>query len=193
MMDKRKGLSVLLAFSLALNCAFIGAWVYHYFVVRPALRTQTQQQTASGRPAMPLALEALNLSEEQRRRLAAEHVALRSEIETVRLRSDASRERLLEMFAARDSDPQALQAVQEEIAADQAQIRQLVFEYLVRARDVLNDEQRAKLGRMLLAGHGRRRRGPMQGMLPRHPEGRPSHRRPEPPEQHEPEKNGGVL
>ena len=39
-MDKRKALPVLFAFSLALNCAFIGAWAYHLFVVRPAIRAR---------------------------------------------------------------------------------------------------------------------------------------------------------
>ena len=153
-MDKRKALPVLLVFSLALNCAFIGAWVYHYFFVRPVVREQVLREARRERPPIAVALAELDLSKEQRRRLMAEHAALRRGIEEPMRRAEAAQEKLLDLLAAPESDPEALKATQDEIAAAQAEMRRLVFENLLRARDVLDYRQRAELRRMLRGMRG---------------------------------------
>jgi len=157
-MNKRKVLPVLLVFSLALNSAFIGAWAYHYFFVRPVLREQMLRAARPERHAMAGALAELNLTGEQRRRLMAGRVALRRGIEEPRRRAEVAKERLLDLLAAPEADPEALKAAQQEIAADRAEVLRLVFEHLLRVRDVLSHEQRVEFREML-----RGMRGPHRG------------------------------
>jgi Spy/CpxP family protein refolding chaperone len=171
--DKRKGLSVLFAFSLALNCAFIGAWVYHFFFVRPAIRARMLERAGAEGRVIGDGLADLNLTEEQQRKLAAQQAALRLEIQDVRSRTDAARERLLDLLAAPEPDPEAVKAAQQEIAAGQEEVRRLVFDHLTRAREVLTPEQWGKLQRMLRDMHGprpepmrRMRRSPREGPPP---------------------------
>ena len=192
-MGKRKGFAVLLIFSLALNCAFVGAWVYHYFYVRPTFPPETVQRAeAEAEAERPVGagwrrLEALNLTDEQRRKLTAEHIALRQQISEARRRSRAACEKLLDLLAAPESDPEALIAVQEEISVEEAEMQRLVVKQLVRMRDTLGHEQMLKLRRMLRPMHP-----PYRRSMRRHNPGRPEevrphegHESPEPPEMQE--------
>ena len=157
----RKGLELLLIFSLALNLAFVGVWGYHWFCVRPELATraapvwQTQQGT-------------LNLSGEQRERVREQWGELRRRVGGLNEELAGRRRQLLGLLAAPEPDMEAVRAFQRDIALEEGKVRDATIEHLLELRKVLSPEQREKLLRMIQRGVHRQ-----PGQV------RPQYRRPE--------------
>lgn len=140
-MSERKGLWVLLTFSLALNFAFVAVWVYHYFFVRPALQAQTDGGLQR--------FEALSLTDEQRGQILAAQQVLRQSIQEARGRSAEAREKLADLMAAPESDPETLRVIRRDIDDSEGEVHQLVVQHLLHVRSTLTPEQREQFGHIL--------------------------------------------
>ncbi len=97
----RKGLELLLVFSLALNLAFVGVWGYHWFYVRPELekRSAPVWQTQQG---------TLNLTNGQRQHMRERWGQLRKTVGGPKEELEAKRTRLIELLAAPEPDMEAI-------------------------------------------------------------------------------------
>ena len=161
----RKGLELLLVFSLALNLAFVGVWGYHWFYVRPELekRSAPVWQTQQG---------TLNLTNGQRQHMRERWGQLRKTVGGPKEELEAKRTRLIELLAAPEPDMEAIRTCQRQIAVHERRVRELTVKHLMELNKVLTPEQRQTLLRMIRSGVHRQ---PGQA-APRR--GRPESRRP---------------
>ncbi|MDP6438517.1 MAG: hypothetical protein QGH74_02685 [Candidatus Brocadiia bacterium] len=182
-MRSNKWMSVVLIFSLSLNFGFMGVWAYHFFYVRPLVRERRGRRGPRPRPGGP-AFADLRLREEQRRRLEAHREATRPQLTKLRAEADLAQEHYLEALSQPDADPQAEQEALEGAVSSQASFRREELRSLKALHDMLDEEQRRALRRVLRRRRGRgprgrphgsgwrRRRPPMQKHRPsRDPEG----------------------
>jgi len=147
-------LVIVLAFSLALNCAFVGVWAYHFVHVRPLLRARLQgpPPLMGWHPALTKErLDALRLTPQQRRNVFADTQALRRALEPIRLRAKERRERYLALLADPESDNQAILNAQRQLERDLDEMRRLVFDYMLNFRGRLSKEQLRELSRFIEA------------------------------------------
>lgn len=163
-----KALSLLLIFSLAFNIAFVGIWVYNRTAPRPrgAPRTvRPEGLPSSAAPQRPWA--QLKLQAPQERKVMQDWAEVYRKIETLNAEGRQLREHLLDLLAAEQLDAEAIGACQQRTDQIQAQVRGLVVEQMLRTRDALTPEQRARWVRMMKAAGRRRGRGPWAGDAPR--------------------------
>ena len=108
-------------------------------------------------------LERLKLTADQRRRIGAEQRKLARQVEAVRGRAWAARESFFVLLASPAPDPNALREAQAQVGSEQQEMRRLVFEHLLRIRQVLDQQQRRELRRLLRSPGGRHGRQMRRG------------------------------
>jgi len=165
--DKQKGLSVLLIFSLAFNLAFVGIWGYHLLYVRPLVAKQQQQAEEQGVLALA-GLERLGLAPEQSKRIMLLRQGLRTKLAERMRNADEAREAFLTLLQDPQADPEALRAAGERLGREGETIRRMILDHLLAVRDALDRRQRGELARMLRQHRGPRRRH-MGSPRPREP------------------------
>ena len=150
-MNKQKWMLVALTASLALHCAFVGAWAYHVFYVRPGVIEQSTRQAGSAiGPTVSWAQwAAQNLSPDQRSRILAEHRVLRRELEGRAVRVRDAREKFFALLAEPQADREAVEAAAEGIALEEREMRRLATDNMLRVRSALTPQQRRELAQML--------------------------------------------
>ncbi len=142
-MSKRMFILVL-AFSLAFNVAFAGAWLYNVAAAQSA-----RPRPPAGHGPPPWA--RIGLRPEVERKLHEEWGRLGSRMEALQAEAAASRGRFLELMAAEEPDEEALLAEHERLEAVQGQVRQLVVREMIQTRRVLTPEERQKWLHMMRA------------------------------------------
>lgn len=166
-----KALSLLLIFSLAFNIAFVGIWVYNRTSRRPP-RAGLRAGRAPG-PAQaavpPPPWAQLDLQAPQQNKMSRDWAEVYQKIEALNADGRQLREQLLDLLAAEKLDPEAIRACQQRIDQVQEQVRRLVVEQMLRTRDALTPEQRARWVRMMKAAGQRRGRGQWSGDPRREP------------------------
>jgi len=186
-MNKQKWMLVALTASLALNSAFVGAWAYHFFYVRPAIIEQSTRQAggAIGSTVSWAQWAERNLSPEQRSSIAREHRAMRQELAGRAVRVKDAQERFFALLAEPQADREAVKTATESIALEEREMRRLATEHMLRVRSALTPQQRRALAQMLRQRWRspmlpRRRMQPRPMGPPRTPE-QPGPREPQPP------------
>ena len=170
-----KALSLLLIFSLAFNIAFVGMWVYNRTTRRPPRAALPPGQAPGRSPAAvsPRPWAPLNLQAPQQRKMTQDWAEVCRKIETLNAEGQQSREQLLDLLAAEKLDAEAIRACQQRIDETQEQVRRLVVDHMLRTRDALSPQQRARWVRMMKAAGQRRGRGQWSGDSRREPPARP--------------------
>jgi len=155
-----KALSLLLIFSLAFNIAFVGIWVYHRTTRRPQRAALLPGQAPGRSPAAvsPPAWAQLNLHAPQQRKMAQDWAEVCRKIEALNAEGRQLREQLLDLLAAEKLDAEAIRACQQRIDQIQEEVRRLVVDHMLKTRDALSPQQRARWVRMMKAAGRRRRR-----------------------------------
>ena len=180
----RNVLTLLLIFSLALNLAFAGVWVYHRAYVQP--RLMERLPPPSELPAMPWAEQALELRDPQRSRVRTEYAEFRKKMWEIRTRAEQNRVVLLDLLAAPKPDRKAIQECLSRIAADNQKLQELVVEHLLALKGMISPQQVQRLMNTL-----RSRSAPQGGMPLHRPLPRPGQRPGPPPPS--PEARGGPF
>ncbi len=176
-MNRQKAVSILLTFSLAFNIAFVCIWLYHMLYVRPQIARAGQQALQGREPQEALApwrLEKLRLTPEQHGRILNLRHGVRPAIVRGVSNVGTAREQFLMLLQDPGADPQRLRAAEQRMAAEQEKLRHQVIEHLIQVREVLDEQQRHELARML-RGAVRLRLEPGAGM-----KGPPAERKPAP-------------
>jgi len=161
----RKGLTLLLIFSLALNLAFVGVWGYHVFYVRPRLpggRLWLAPPIQAGWPP-----PALGLRDEQRERMLAEQRRFRREMQVIQAEARRNSEELLDLVLAPQPDLEAIRARQREIEAKRSELQARVVKHLLSLKGTLTPEQQKRLIWMLRMRARGQSRGPFRRAFPR--------------------------
>lgn len=130
---------LLIVLSLAMNVAFIGAWVVH--VVRA---DQLVDEAEEGAVWCPLH-RVLGVTEEQWKRIEPRISEFRHRSQMIRSEMNRLRIELIELVAADEPDMEAIAARQEQIRAGHEQMQELVIEHLLAEKEMLTDEQRMEL------------------------------------------------
>jgi len=139
----KNALTLLLIFSLALNFAFAGVWVYHKYYVQPRLlemRPQTHEFTSR-----PWVEHALGLRGPQRDRVRAEYSRFQKKMREIRTRAERNHKELFDLLAAPQPDREAIQKCLQRIAADRQEMQELVVEHLLAIKGMVSTEQGNRL------------------------------------------------
>ncbi len=165
-----KTLSLLLIFSLAFNIAFAGIWVHNRSTGAPSPAPAPGPPTDAARAPMPGApsWRQVGLRGPQERQITQGWREAHQKIEAVNAQTHEQREKLFDLLAADELDQEAIATCQQRIEAGQQAARKLALEQMVKTRETLTPEQRARWMRMMKAAgqrHSRRRRqaGPRPG------------------------------
>lgn len=159
---KNKLLLLVLIFSLSFNAAVLGALAYHFWLGRPAVLP------GPGWPAGDSSLDRdLDLSPQQ----AETVVGLRDDMEKrtypICTKIHTKRQELFELLQTEQPDSAAISEKVDEINALQRQMQSTVVDYMLREKEVLNEEQRqvffGRIGGRLCPGGGAGGMGPLYG------------------------------
>jgi Spy/CpxP family protein refolding chaperone len=150
----------LIVASVALNLAFVGAWLAHAIPASVGDEAASSPAARTGRIWCPLH-ERLNVSDKQWEQIEPRLKEFRQSADT--LCQDVSRLRLemVELIAAPTPDPEAIAAKREEIQAGQRKMQELVIGHLLAEKEILTREQQTGLFTMIREQSGCDRKGPL--------------------------------
>ena len=169
----------LIVASIALNLAFIGAWLAHAIPAGVGDEILSSPPAKTGRIWCPLH-ERLNVSDEQWERIEPRLREFRQSARSVCQDVSTLRLELVELIAAPTPDLEAITSKQEEIQAGQQKMQGLVIGHLLAEKEILTPEQEQRLFTMIREQSGCDRGGPMM-MSGRRPGGVGRMLREEPP------------
>lgn len=130
-----------LGLSLLFNAGFLGAALISILREAPPA---DEAETAGDGPGAPYPDE-LGLRDNQRSELEAQRRDLFREVETLRTEVRSLRERLWELVAAEETDPERIRSTVAEIAEGQRRIQQLVVDHVLWMKGRLDGPQREGL------------------------------------------------
>jgi Spy/CpxP family protein refolding chaperone len=164
----KRGLVLLLVFSLAVNLTAIVTFSYYWWDEAHSDKGLGRRGTARSADVRPeLLRRRLDLSKEQLEQIDGERDRMMTDMMSLREQSSEMRRDLMALLEAEKLDREKADSLLGEIASLQVRIEKQVFEHLVEMKDVLTPEQQRLLLQML-----ERRLYP--GEPERHPlEGRP--------------------
>ena len=142
---RRRLLGVLIALSLALNVAFAVTWGTHRFEAIASGRQQ--DENASGAQAgiwCPLHRE-LGLRPQQWEQIEPVLRAFQERGQALHRELSQERDQMIGLLAAAEVDWDAVRQRQEKILGGHRRMQDMVLEHLVAEKEVLDDEQEAKL------------------------------------------------
>lgn len=130
---------LLIVLSLAMNVAFIGAWVVH------AVRADQLVDEAEENGVWCPLHRVLGVTDEQWKRIEPRVSEFRHRSQMIRSEMNRLRTELIELIAADEPDMEAIAAQQEQIRAGHEQMQGLVIEHLLAEKEMLTDQQRLEL------------------------------------------------
>ncbi len=153
--NRNSALGALLIFSLAFNAAFAGIFAYYLMsgrtpVSEPGIDMPLETEI-SRRPAGHR--EGLRLSAEQQEILSRRRERLWQELAEGRKKARELQREFISLLEDPDSDTGEIARVAEEFDRSQQHMRRMLFEDLLYLREMLDEEQRKSLGRMLKHRH----------------------------------------
>lgn len=158
MLKQMKPLLVIL--SVALNLAFVGAWLAYAAASRTGSQETRCEPGSSETVWCPLHRE-LNVTPEQWAKIEPGLRAFRTSADAICRQVGQLRTEMIDLLAAPETDLESLKAKQEEIFAGQRRMQGLVIEQLVNEKKVLTAEQQERLFEMLRSRSGCGHGGPM--------------------------------
>lgn len=159
---KNKLVLLVLILSLSFNAAVLGALAYHFWLGRPTLLQ------GQGWPAGDRSLDRdLDLSPQQTQTVDELRYNLEKRAYPIRTKIHTKREELFELLQTEPPDSAAISEKVDEINALQRQMQSTVVDYMLREKEVLNEEQRqvffGRIGGRLCPGGGAGGMGPLYG------------------------------
>jgi Spy/CpxP family protein refolding chaperone len=159
MWKKTKPLLVIL--SVALNLAFVGAWLTYAAASRMESRWEKPCVPGDSQTVWCPLHRELNVTAEQWKEIEPRLRAFRTSADEICGKISGLRAGIIDELASPSPDLQAIKAKQEEIRAGQRRMQGLVIEQLMSERKVLTAEQQQRLFDMLRSRMGCDRGGPM--------------------------------
>ncbi len=155
----KKVVPLFIVLSVALNIAFVAIWAFH------AIRAAhcCVYSVRHDKVWCPLH-RRLNVTDEQWREIEPRLQAFCEASSNVCAELNKSRDELIALIAATETDQTAIEARQEEILAGQRRMQNLVIEHLLSQKDVLTPVQQRKLFEMIRRRSGCIGQGP--GIVP---------------------------
>lgn len=141
----KKSWPLLLILSVSLNIAFVGAWVVEAARESPA-SPETRNQACGG--ACPLH-QRLNVTDEQWTQLEPRLTQFRSESEALCKDIQRLRGELIDLIASPEPDSTAIALKQDQIIAGQRRMQEQVINHLLAEKQMLTEEQQARLWEMI--------------------------------------------
>lgn len=146
--------------SVALNIAFVGAWLAHAIPAQWESKQAPVPSASTGGVWCPLHRK-LNVADEQWRQIEPRLREFRESADSVCKHVSALRLEMVELVAAATTDAEAIAAKQDEILAGQRKMQGLVIGQLLAEKEVLTPEQEAQLFEMIRTQSGCNRAGSM--------------------------------
>ncbi len=150
----------LVLLSIALNVAFVGAWLTYAAASRIESHENRRKPGDSASVWCPLHRQ-LNVSADQWTEIEPRLREFRVSADEIRRQIGELRRGIIDQLAAPNPDRDAIKAKQGEILAGQRKMQGLVIDQLMTEKKVLTDEQQQRLFEMLRSGTGCDRGGPM--------------------------------
>jgi Spy/CpxP family protein refolding chaperone len=158
-----KVLALVLVFSLAFNVAFVGIYV-HNRVQRAKPQAEAKRPPGPG-PSEAMAWDRFGLAPEQRKRIMDDWRQTGRKIAAVDSEMRDLRAQLINLLQADTLDEKAVRSIRDKIEVDQRQVREIVFNRMMRLRQELMPEQRRLWVQMMLrTAEGQ---GGVRGPMPR--------------------------
>jgi Spy/CpxP family protein refolding chaperone len=141
---KREIPVILIVLSVALNLGFVGSWAWG------ALRQRSESAAGCGMMGQANGAscglhQELGVSDQQWREIAPRLAEFRERADTISHDSAMLRLDLLNLLSADSPDQKAIQAKQDEIAANQRRMQEEIVAHLLREKQTLTAEQERKL------------------------------------------------
>ncbi len=144
-----KALALILVFSLAFNIAFVGIYVYNR-VERARPRPVAQRPGQSAGTAEASGWRQFGLRGEQEKRVLEDWRETGRKITAIDAEARELRTQLISLLQADTLDEQAIRTTRDKLEEDQQQVRDLVFDRMMKLRQELTPEQRRRWVEMML-------------------------------------------
>ena len=155
--------SIILAFSLALNVAFVSVWAYHRFYVYPKIQRKPRMgwrgrwdRDHDDDDRGPRMLR--DLSESQKERLGEARRELAQQVGRAHVKVGKTREKLFALLDEPEPDRKEIQQCVEDLNEARAEIPRATVDHILKLRQILTPEQQEQLLDMMreqTSGHGR--------------------------------------
>lgn len=136
--------SLFVLLSVALNVAFVGAWIFHVLSAECDIRRSPAPD--HGWSSLH---ERLDITASQRERLEPLLAGFLEESQACREELNRLRLELVDLLASPDPTPQAIGEAQKRIREGQRRMQSLVVGHLLHEKEILTPEQQEELFRLL--------------------------------------------